>query len=975
MPDCQVSQTMNSIYRIGQRWISHPEPGLGLGIVSNISGRQVIISYPAVKEERAYAIEGAPLGRVTYQEGDQISTHDDTAFTVVSVLEQDGLVSYEAKRLDGDDHTTTILEAELSSFVRFSDPLQRLASGQLDKPEAYKLRVRTLELHAHLQQCPVRGLLGTRNSLLEHQIYIAHEVASRHAPRVLLADEVGLGKTIEAGMIVHQQLLTGLAGRVLILVPEALVHQWLVEMIRRFNLVFATLDEQRCRDLAGLEVAGQEAVFDDVAQGDTNPANKPNPFECEQLIICSIDWLVHDQTFAAQAMSAEWDLVVVDEAHHLQWSDQGQNQFYSFTEHLAQRCRGLLLLTATPEQLGHESHFARLRLLDPHRYQSLQQFEKDEQAYAKLNQLLEAIVAADAGSLNPVLLEEIATFLPNEDLSAYQGELSSAQREQLWQRLLDLHGTGRVLFRNTRDSVKGFGRRQLIAYPLVLPKPYQVLKGQDALFPETSIWDDSWVEFDPRVDWLVRFIKEHPDRKILVIASRANTAVKLEMDISVYHGIRCAAFHEGLNIVERDRAAAWFADEEDGAQALICSEIGSEGRNFQFASDLVMFDLPLNPDLLEQRIGRLDRIGQKSDVCIHVPYFDGSAQLSLLRWFDEGLNAFNGPNPAASRLYELFNARLAAVYESPISDMSELEKLIADTQAQSASLIKELQSGRNKLLEYNSCRKDIAQSLLKDIESYQAPQQLHDYLTDLFDELNIHHEYHSENALVIRQRSSSKLTLPPIYAEPFTGTFDRTKALAREDMEFLTWEHPVVADLMDQVVFQHFGSNSMSLIQVKGIPAGTILVEAYFSVLPQAPAKLQLNRFMPSLPRRVMLDQKGRDISDAISHEGLNSLCKPLPRNIANELIKQERQHIKQMLASCQQDLEQYQKDSVEAASSAISAQLGSELTRLRTLQSINANVRDDEIRALQEQLDEGLFYIAKAGLKMEAIRVVVNAT
>ena len=99
-------------------------------------------------------------------------------------------------------------------------------------------------------------------------------------------------------------------------------------------------------------------------------------------------------------------------------------------------------------------------------------------------------------------------------------------------------------------------------------------------------------------------------------------------------GIRCAAFYEGLSIIERDRAAAYFADTEGGAQVLVCSEIGSEGRNFQFAHHLVLFDLPLNPDLLEQRIGRLDRIGQTEIINIHVPYLEQSAQAVLFNWFD-----------------------------------------------------------------------------------------------------------------------------------------------------------------------------------------------------------------------------------------------------------------------------------------------------------------------------------------------------
>ena len=115
-----------------------------------------------------------------------------------------------------------------------------------------------------------------------------------------------------------------------------------------------------------------------------------------------------------------------------------------------------------------------------------------------------------------------------------------------------------------------------------------------------------------------------------MICAHAQTAIDLENALRVKEGIRAAVFHEGLSIFERDRAAAYFAQEEDSAQVLLCSEIGSEGRNFQFAHHLVLFDLPNNPDLLEQRIGRLDRIGQTQTIRLHVPYFEDTAQQLLL---------------------------------------------------------------------------------------------------------------------------------------------------------------------------------------------------------------------------------------------------------------------------------------------------------------------------------------------------------
>lgn len=116
------------------------------------------------------------------------------------------------------------------------------------------------------------------------------------------------------------------------------------------------------------------------------------------------------------------------------------------------------------------------------------------------------------------------------------------------------------------------------------------------------------------------YLTSHRSQKVLVICAKATTALQLEQVLREREGIRAAVFHEGMSIIERDRAAARFAEEDTGAQVLLCSEIGSEGRNFQFASNLVMFDLPFNPDLLEQRIGRLDRIGRAHDIQIHVPY-------------------------------------------------------------------------------------------------------------------------------------------------------------------------------------------------------------------------------------------------------------------------------------------------------------------------------------------------------------------
>ena len=161
---------------------------------------------------------------------------DEQVLKVIERKEDQGLISYTC--LDDKKQKFIVPEIELSCFVTLTSPAQRLFSFQFDSPSAYQLRVSTINLIDRLHRSDANGMLGSRTSLLPHQLYITHEVGKRFAPRVLLADEVGLGKTIEAGMIIHQQLCLGLVSRVLIIVPPSLIHQWMVEMLPPVQFAF-----------------------------------------------------------------------------------------------------------------------------------------------------------------------------------------------------------------------------------------------------------------------------------------------------------------------------------------------------------------------------------------------------------------------------------------------------------------------------------------------------------------------------------------------------------------------------------------------------------------------------------------------------------------------------------------------------------------------------------------------------------------
>ena len=195
----------------GQRWICASELHMGLGTVLAVEPRTVTIVFLASGETRIYAKQSAPLHRVVFASGDRVRSHDGRTLTIASVSEHAGLVTYSGR--DEHGNPAELQEGQLDNFLQLNRPGDRLFSGQIDPDKWFELRYQTLQKRNLLAHSDLYGLIGCRTSLIPHQLYIAAEVAGRAAPRVLLADEVGLGKTIEAGMILHQQLLTGRASR------------------------------------------------------------------------------------------------------------------------------------------------------------------------------------------------------------------------------------------------------------------------------------------------------------------------------------------------------------------------------------------------------------------------------------------------------------------------------------------------------------------------------------------------------------------------------------------------------------------------------------------------------------------------------------------------------------------------------------------------------------------------------------------
>lgn len=955
----------------GQRWVSVAELQMGLGTVTRVEGRTITVYFLATGESRTYAADTAPLTRLEFAPGDRVHSIEEWSMQVTDIVEEDGLLRYLGVRDDGSE--AELPEGLLDCNVQLSRPRERLLSGQLDRANWFELRYSTLQHLNRLGHLDVRGLFGPRTTLLPHQLYIAHEVANRHAPRVLLADEVGLGKTIEAGLILHHQILTERVRRVLILVPETLVHQWLVEMLRRFNLQFSLFDEQRCLD------------EEETSEG--------NPFETEQLVICDIDFLSENPARRQQALDSGWDMLIVDEAHHLQWSEEGPSDAYRLVEELADGTPGVLLLTATPEQLGRQSHFARLRLLDPDRFSSFENFVVEEEQYRPVAHAVEKLLGDEP--MNSQTLEILQQTIQEGDtrelVDVLQDESAplsgqATAREVLVDHLLDRHGTGRVLFRNTRASVSGFPGREAAFYPLDCPEAYAEADRSDIgqadaqllLSPELSYQQQNaehvWHEFDPRIEWLLDTLKSLRPQKVLVITSSAETALDISEVLRIRSGLQAAVFHEGMSIVERDRAAAFFADPEYGTQVLVCSEIGSEGRNFQFAHHLVLFDLPWNPDLLEQRIGRLDRIGQSETIRIHVPYISGTSQEKMVRWCHESLNAFEKTCPPAHTLFSRYGERLFSQLRDMSANAQDFEDMLTETADDNVRLQQEMHDGRDRLLEFNSCRPHKAETVFADVAGQDQPGALLEYAERAFDCFGIDQQEHSDQCLIVKPGAHLQAaSIPGLPVDGMTVTVSRDIALSNEDIQFMTWEHPMIRGIMEMVSGSEQGNCAFTAIRVPKLKPGALFLECLFLLEGTASEKSGLGYYLPPTVIRIVVDHTGRDFTSALTPEVLQRTMHKVDKSTGPKVIKSCIPQFRTMIDKAEVIAEGEMPALLESARTRAEKLLHVEIERLEALKAINPNVREEELSFFRELDEHVKAMLDSAHVRLDAVRVIVT--
>lgn len=452
----------------------------------------------------------------------------------------------------------------------------------------------------------------------QYQLRAVQSTINHFKGRVLLSDEVGLGKTVEAGMGMLEYIMRGLARKILILSPPSLVQQWENEMKRKFNQDFITNDNPEFKKMGDLAWSRYNKVIASIAS-----AKRKNHRD----IICE----------------QHYDLVIVDEAHHLK---NRNTQAWKFVNAINKKY--IFLLTATPVQNHLEELYNLITLLKPGQLKTYSYFKKnfvestngiEAKNVDKLKGLLADVMIrnkrnnvevrftkrkaftrkVDLSSKEHELYEELSTFIRNK----YKEQHSVLNRFQL-KKLQEQMGSTYSSVHNTLETLAD--HEKLTEFDRKALKRFSI-KAQEISKTESSN--------SPKVEQLVSILTDFND-KMLIFTKFKVTQAFLTATLKK-HGFKVAEFHGGLKRQEKENQVNYFKEEAD---VLVSTEVGGEGRNLQFCNGMINFDLPWNPMAIEQRIGRIHRIGQMKDVFVYNLVAKDTIEEYILDLLDRKINMF-----------------------------------------------------------------------------------------------------------------------------------------------------------------------------------------------------------------------------------------------------------------------------------------------------------------------------------------------
>ena len=661
---------------------------------------------------------------------------------------KDGAISYEFLKENG--KTAQLYESEI--YSKYTPKIETSISQQkFDPPRNFLIKYWANLFHSYYTSYQIKCITNSRLSLMQHQINVTHRLSEEYFPRIILADEVGLGKTIEAGIYVKEMMARNIAERILIIVPASLVKQWQFEMSNKFNIEFTLYDGKKVKELTR---EGSYISFEKLH----------NPFLYDNLIICSLQF-ARNKKYIEKLSAIPWDIVIFDEAHHLRRyltnSTTGRYREtlnYELARNLSLNSESMLLLTATPLQLHSFELYSLIELIHPEAFNTFSDFEHFRKNMPFINLLSTNINQIDKLNNFEVrntvkLLKDLRYIDKDKNIEQILSEIKSDPiRQKILSKIEQDHTLSKFLIRNRKKNVftedliskrivhtiivnpskeeldiyneirlylaqiynsspskenVGLGFVITTLQKLITSSKYAILKSLERRLEQINRYKDIFLDldaikaedpeyyelevedefldseifekykdklteeqiehgsnvfnqekilrefynklkkipYDSKSDKLIEVIEQihsqNPKEKIIIFTQFVDTLYFLKTLLeSQNNTILVEVFYGGLDKEQKDEAVERFRNSQE-CSVLISTEIGGEGRNFQFCRTLINFDLPWNPMKLEQRIGRLDRIGQQSrEIFIYNFYMEGTVETDVVYALIKRINLF-----------------------------------------------------------------------------------------------------------------------------------------------------------------------------------------------------------------------------------------------------------------------------------------------------------------------------------------------
>lgn len=723
--------------------------------------------------------------------------------------------------------------------VEGSDSL--LAKREFDAPERFNLRARAAELDLAHRQDRFVALESSRIDIAPHQVKAAYDILTSYDHRYLIGDEVGLGKTIEAAIVIEELAARGQADRVLIIAPAPLTTQWQEELREKFDSNYVVYD----RDYVD-------------AKRDAHPTQ--NVWTHDDRIITSIDFAKQEDMLAAlDNLEEEWDIAIIDEAHHLTARREGKRginrtERYRVGEAVSKTSDGLIFLTGTPHKGKRDQFYFMISLLDPYRFRDEHDVSKEGLRDLMIRRLKDQMYEADGSKMFPEKNIETlpVSFTPAErelyeNVTEYITEhYNLANREDndtagfamvLYQKRLvsSIHAIRKSL-KNRMKSIQAGGADPSDLSQLtksLLPQyredPEMLTDAQrekveeelggvaassdpEKIQKELSIVRELYnqakaIDVDSKAEQLREFVDgvlaEEPDEKVLVFTEYTDTLEYLRDRVFSEHDV--AQVYGDLSQQERQRQLKKFEEE---ANIMLATDAAREGLNLQFAHIMANYDLPWNPTRIDQRIGRLHRYGQDRTVEIRNLFVDDTRESDILELLMNKLDEIEETLGMSSDVLGLIleDVNLEDQIMTAIAQPDGSKKIATDLDA-----IVEDQEEAVRRVDEDLLIRDRFDLSDQDREILNViDESAEDTISEADVEYLVRTVCNEFGGRIVNVRSGPAddggdvfdLVVP----DPISGgevkdryneaTFDRENAVADEDLEFIALDHPVVRSMM-----------------------------------------------------------------------------------------------------------------------------------------------------------------------------------